>query len=304
MSHTEAQSTSIQLSRRDPRRPRWITVAPALLLLVAAGLLCGCASDIGNTASADKAQVTVIATATTAPSQTPAPATSPLIKPGYQLVFDEDFSGDRLDPKRWVLGLPWGKVNRNEQQFYTPDSVRLANGTLAITARKAAQGGRPYTSGAICTDDRFDFKYGYVEMRAKVPRGAGLWSAFWLLRRHTGSADEADVAEVLGSDPTQVFSVLHYGTMANKQIEINATRGADLSAGFHTYALKWEPGLMVWYVDGAEVFRTTKGVPSEPLIIIANLAVGAPGSWAGAPDATTAFPATYAIDYIRVWQAK
>ena len=303
MSHPVVTHACIQPARRATRSLRAFALAGSLALVVVACALTGCTQAVGDSAASGETPVTVIDTATPAADSTAALAvTGSHDLPGYRLILDEDFSGSSLDSSKWVTSLPWGTVNRAEGQRYTPDALSLADGMLTITAREDTTGGKQYSSGAICTDKRFEFQYGCAEMRAKMPDGAGLWSAFWLLRREKGSNDEADIVEVLGRNPSEGFAVLHYGTMVKKEVLLHAFHGPDLSAGFHTFTLKWEPGLMVWYMDGVERFRSTKGVPSAPMIVIANLAVGGEQSWSGAPDATTVFPASYQIDYIRVWQ--
>jgi beta-glucanase (GH16 family) len=300
MKHSEADSTLVQISRRDPRGRCPLSILFLLALFVLGGVLAGCRSSIGTASAGDQTQVTIIATAL--PAGQGSPALGSKDRPGYRLRFNEEFDGKSLDPKRWVTSLPWGNTNRAEQQYYSPSALSLADGQLTITATRGGQGSKAYTSGAICTDKLFDFKYGYAEERAMVPKGAGLWSAFWLLRRAKGSNEEADIIEALGSDTTQGFNVLHYGSMANREVSVSTFRTSDLATGFHVFGLEWEPGLMVWYVDGIERHRATVGVPSDPMIVIANLAVGGPGSWSGAPDGSTGFPARYKIDYIRVWQ--
>ena len=79
-------------------------------------------------------------------------------------------------------------------------------------------------------------------------------------------------------------------------------RNSDCSVGFHTFAVDWEPDHIIWYVDGVERRRITANIPTQPMYLVANLSVGAPGSWAGPPSRYTVFPAQYKIDYIRVYQ--
>ena len=249
--------------------------------------------------------VTVIASATPVmASKPPTSAVQAPSIPGYRLVFDDEFSGSKLDGRRWATSLPWGNTNHGEQQYYRPSAVSLGRGVVTITASKRPTGGKPFTSGAISSYRHFAFKYGRAEARCQVPAGAGLWSAFWLLARMKSGNEEADVMEVLGSNPSQGFAVLHYGTMTNKGRALSTYRGPDFSAGWHTFSLDWRPGVMIWYVDGVERYRVTRNVPSDPMIVIANLSVGGADSWAGPPDRYTAFPASLKIDYIRVFQRR
>jgi beta-glucanase (GH16 family) len=248
--------------------------------------------------------MTVIATAAPAPTPVFAvlePRLSPTM-PGFHLVFDDEFIGPTVNRKRWATSLPWGNTNPGEQQYYTRHALTQRGGMLTITASRSPTNGKPYASGAISSSERFAFSYGYAEIRAQVPPGAGLWSAFWLLSPVHNSNEEIDVLEVLGSDPSKGYAVLHFGTNSNKGKELGTYRNPDFSAGFHTFGLDWEPDRMVWYVDGVERYRVTQNIPSAPLFMVANLAVGGSDSWAGPPDRYTQFPADMNIDYIRVFQ--
>jgi beta-glucanase (GH16 family) len=136
----------------------------------------------------------------------------------------------------------------------------------------------------------FAFTYGYVEMRARVPSGNGLWPSFWMLPIDFGSKPEIDIMQVLGYDPTRLR--VHVHTVD--------TTGAVKSQGFGSTGLDLAEDWHV-YLDGAEVWRFGGAdVPSEPMYLVANLAVG--GDYAGPPDPATVFPAIYQIDFIRIWQ--
>jgi beta-glucanase (GH16 family) len=250
------------------------------------------------------APVTVIATAPPVVRAAPAsfePTNTPSL-PGYRLVFDDEFVGPTVSSTRWETTVPWGNTTRGEAQYYTPAALNQSGGVLTITASRKATNGRPYASGAINSAGTYEFAYGYAEIRAQLPPGTGLWSAFWLLGSVPGRNDEVDVLEVLGSDPTLGFATLHYGAGANKRKTGASYRMADSSVGFHTFAIDWEPDHIIWYVDGTERRRLTSNIPTNPMHLIANLSVGAPGAWSGPPNRYTVFPAQYKIDYIRVYQ--
>ena len=178
-------------------------------------------------------------------------------------------------------------------------------------------GGRSYTSAHLTTRNKAAFKYGRIEMRAKTPTQAntskGLWPAFWM-RPTAGGAGELDIMEAIGStaggtEHNKVHQTLHYDYVGTyrKQSKTYAFPNGGPADGMHVYAVEWEPGQMRWYVDGALTHtRTTTDTPwlspafDQEYFMRLNMAVG--GNWAGAPDAATAFPATYAVDYIRVYQ--
>src|SRR5207249_3392654 len=110
-----------------------------------------------------------------------------------------------------------------------------------------------------------------------------------------------DILEILGHEPDKIYFSTHWSDAAGKhQWHTDDMKGTDFSAGFHTIALEWNPGEVVWHVDGTERARSKQGVPAEPMYVVANLAVG--GDWPGNPDATTPFPGYMDIDYIRVYQ--
>jgi beta-glucanase (GH16 family) len=273
-------------------------------LFAACALLSLAACIPGNEAGAKSGPVTVITTPSpTATTQPPEPQGSGVAeKLGYRLVFRDDFDGGRLDRAKWQTELPWGRTNKDEQEYYADSAVVVRDGKLTITASKRPSHGKQYTSGVVTTANSFAFKYGYTEMRAKVPAGAGYWSAFWLLTRNHQVFDEIDIVEQVGSDPHKAYTVLHYGTEGKRGKSLHFYRGPDFSAGFHTFGLDWQPGLLVWYIDGVERYRVTQHVPKDPMYLIANLTVGGPDSWSGPPNRYTEFPGELVIDSIRVYQ--
>jgi beta-glucanase (GH16 family) len=303
MSHHEADTMSTQPPHRG-RHSVCRSAALGALAIASLTLVVSCGPLTGSRKTASETSATVIATASVVPS-IPVSALEPRFaptKPGYHLVFNDEFAGPQVSDTRWEPTLPWGNTNRDELQYYTPDALNQHDGVLTITATKENLNGKAYTSGVISSHQRFEFRYGYTEIRAQVPAGAGLWSAFWLLAPVPGSNEEADVMEILGSDPAKGYAVLHYGTTANKGKSIATYRGPDFSAGFHTFALDWEPDRMIWLVDGVERYRVTQNIPASPMYLIANLTVGGPNSWSGPPNRYTQFPAQFKIDYIRVFQ--
>lgn len=240
----------------------------------------------------------------------------------WDLLFNDDFEGTSLDSNKWTTCYWWddgGCTNKgnNELQWYQADELYLSDGSLKQRAQKrtlnAADGKiYEYTSGMITTGRskwernapaKFLFQYGYAEIRAKIPAGKGLWTAFWMLPDDHESLPEIDVMEVLGHEPATVQMHLHYldSEGDNKSIG-NQWTGTDLSADWHTFAVDWQPDAIIWYVDGIERWRVTDSayIPQEPMYLLANFAVG--GDWPGEPEASTPFPSYYEIDYIRVWK--
>jgi len=171
---------------------------------------------------------------------------------------------------------------------------------------------QPYLSGMITSYNSFRFLYGRVEMRARMPAGKGLWSAFWLLnayyKQDEPSDPEIDIIEAIGDRTTTANQAYHYmtdpdgdGFFNDRQTVENRSFINDFSVDFHTYSVEWTKGLLVYFVDGVEVKRIEGDIVSdEQMYIIANLAVG--GWFPGPADETTPFPAKFEIDYIRVYQ--
>jgi len=224
----------------------------------------------------------------------------------WKQIFDDEFNGTSLDTSKWKPCYHSGDCTNSgnkELEWYLPENVTESNGVLQLQAKKQiynAPDGKTYayTSGMIASTN-FSFTYGYVEMRAKVTACKGMWSAFWMLPTDGGWPPEIDAEEVLGRDPTTVHMTYHYD--ATNNLNGSPWSGPDFSAGWHTFAVDWEPNAITWYVDGVKRQQDTNAstITNKPMYLLANLAVG--GNWAGWPDATTAFPCAFSIDYIRVY---
>lgn len=239
------------------------------------------------------------------------------LPPGAVRVLDETFDGDSLDTSLWNTCHWWNDngctiASNDELQWYQPNQVEVGDGRLSLTAEpRRVQGSDGnlyrYVSGMVSTgppsaDDpaRFEFTYGRVTARVRAPSGDGLWSALWLLPSSTESRPEIDILEVLGNDPSQWIFHFH---PENRDRESDGFRraGPDLAAAWHDVSLDWEPGRLRWFVDD-ELAWTVEGshVPSEPMYLVANLAVG--GVYPGPPTDATSFPSRFQIDRITVWQ--
>ena len=248
------------------------------------------------------------------------------VTPGgaLRLVWSDEFNAARLDPEAWYFesgdgsqyGIPgWGN---KELQWYLPDSAELRNGTLVITARKESQSGKSYTSARINTRDRFAFRYGRIEARIRMPKGQGLWPAFWLLPQDNAygtwaASGEIDIVEATNPGATggnTIYGTLHYGGQFPNNVLSGEQYGVatDVTADFHTYVLEWDPAEIRWYVDSILFavrntwFTTAAPFPApfdQRFYILLNLAVG--GNFPGPPDASTVFPVTMEVDYVRVY---
>jgi beta-glucanase (GH16 family) len=236
--------------------------------------------------------------------------------PVGERLFTQNFDGSELNRSRWSPCYWWAvrgctNLSNEELQWYVPEQVQLANGTLRLVAKPAMVlgiGGRPfgYVSGLVSnlspTRSLFSFTYGYVEARVRAPRGAGLWSALWMLPTTRESEPEIDIFEIIGDRPDRAWMTLHYlENGQDKQRKFNYTSPTSFHRGWHTFGLYWHPSVIIWYVDGEPRWYVTKTsqIPDEPMYLIANLAVG--GTHVGAPTPATHFPATLRFDSIKVW---
>lgn len=226
-------------------------------------------------------------------------------KPGWTLTFHDEFDGVKLDSKKWIDSYPDNARthSNNEQQYYAEDGWEVKGGHIRFKAEKRRKGGMPYTSGMISSYGKFAQAFGWFEIRAKFPKGKGMWPAFWLLPESKAWPPEIDVLEILGHEPDKVYMTNHYNNAKNEhEYKGDSFKGPDFSADYHTFAVEWSPQAIVWYVDGKERYRTAENIPSVPMYVLANLAVG--GDWPGMPDAKTVFPAYMDVDYIRVYKKK
>ncbi len=251
------------------------------------------------------------------------------VSPGDTLtmVFSEEFDGPGIDPETWFFeegdgsqyGIPgWGN---NELQYYLPDSAQINNGILEITAREEQVGAFNYTSARINTRDRFAFRYGRIESRIKLPGGQGLWPAFWLLAQDSpygtwAASGEIDIMEAInlgGTGGNRVFGTIHYGAEFPGNLSTSETYVVPSNAQteFHVYAVEWDATEIRWYVDDVlyatmNNWNSSNGTYPAPFdhefYIILNVAVG--GNFPGSPDATTVFPVTMEVDWVRVYSGE
>ncbi len=246
------------------------------------------------------------------------PAMSPTPIPtlqGWNLIWQDEFDGDTIDPANWTFDIGAGGWGNGEAEFYTsrPENSRVENGMLVIEARQEKYEGSYYTSSRLKTQGLQNFQYGRVEARLKVPRGKGLWPAFWILGSNFNGSNwpdcgEIDIMEYIGKEPDLIMGTLHgpgySGALGYTKWNRQTYNIAD---DFHTYAIEWEPNGIRWYYDGAHYHTVTptdigdrEWVFDHPFFIILNLAVG--GQLPGPVGLDTEFPTQYYVDYVRVYQ--
>ena len=227
------------------------------------------------------------------------------------VAFSDDFTSTSLSTSWstcWWYQRPTCSHSNGEEELYTPNNVAVSGGALHLTARReSATGpgvdGNPksfnYTSGMVTTRDTFALSYGYVEWRAFVPAGQGMWPALWMLPSDNSWPPELDVLEVVGKD-THTGAFTWYSVDGKPHPSPTyKTFPFDLASDWHVYGVDREPSGITWYVDGKPISSTDQQLDGRPMYLVMNLAVG--GVWPGAPDATTPFPNTFSIDYVRAW---
>jgi beta-glucanase (GH16 family) len=222
----------------------------------------------------------------------------------WQLVFSDEFSGSGVDSSKWHTTYWWGGWKGEEQQEYVPSGVTLSGGAAHLTARPRPGHKYPYTSGMLATWGRFNLSRGtVVEARVKTPAGVGLWPAVWL---HTVSGHwppEIDILETRGFEPSTWLLSAHWADATGAhQSKGFRPKDDSYAEGYHTVTMQWDSTQIAWYIDGEQkgLITDPAKIPNEPMYLILNLAIGG-GGWPGKPDATTPFPASFDIDYVRVW---
>jgi VCBS repeat-containing protein len=218
------------------------------------------------------------------------------------LKYSDEFTASSLNTSSWKASLPWDNVTNaagNELERIYPANITQSNGEAVLKTDNAKlDPSFPYGSGAITSKSQA-FSYGYYEMRAKLPKGQGVWPAFWLVDWY--GTHEIDIFELLGNDPKSIYMTYHDGSAQPYSVKYT---GPDFSAGYHTFGVDWQPTSITWYVDGVQRGKYSGTIKANPLMICANTAVGGAGSWPGATNSSTTFPQTYSIDYIRVYDTK
>ncbi len=222
-------------------------------------------------------------------------------KGGWRLTFDDEFSGAKLDARKWTPS-EGTFANRSEPlQYFLPTEVSIEQGHLRLISENHSSHGREYTSGEIRTLDKFCQIYGRLEMRCRFPTAPGTWSAVYLLPADDTWPPEIDAAEFIGRDPGKVYLTNHWQDSYGQHQQVNCDwmdPAADWGA-WHTYAVEWQPEGVRWYIDGVLRGETSGPVSSVPMYIRINTSVG--GDFAGEPQ-PGAWPQTFEVDYVRMYR--
>jgi beta-glucanase (GH16 family) len=242
---------------------------------------------------------------------------TPLSYPGYRLVWADEFEGNSLDMNAWTYETGrgnWGWGN-NELQYYqdgTKNAV-VADGKLTITAKKEAAGTAEYTSARIKTQGKKAFTFGRVDIRARLPKGQGVWPALWMLGSNITqvgwpACGEIDIMELVGHKPNEIFGTAHWGNSAPSTYlsKVSRLSAGDYSDSFNVFSIIWSENKIEWFMNDVRYHivtpANTGGIYpfNKEHFFIFNVAIG--GTWPGNPDATTRLPQSMEVDYIRVFQ--
>lgn len=245
------------------------------------------------------------------------------VNPNWKLVWSDEFDGNSIDTSKWNFEIDGKGGGNGEMEYYTdkPENAHLENGHLLITAIKDgtdAEGKKHrFTSARMTTKGKFSWKYGRFEARIKLPRGRGVWPAFWMMPEDDAyggwaSSGELDILEEVGDKSNTAFGTIHYGDKWPRNVHTGdkyVLPSGELGDDFHVYAVEWEEGVIRWYIDG-NLYQTqtkwyTKAAPfpapfDQKFFLIMNFAVG--GAWPGPPSRDTVFPQSMEVDWVRVYQ--
>lgn len=246
----------------------------------------------------------------------------------YAMVWSDEFDGNSVDGNKWSYDLGngcqispdlcgWGN---NELQYYTnrTENAQVSDGTLKITARRESPlylGEHQYTSSRMVTKNKGDWRYGRIDVRAKLPVGQGLWPAIWMLPTDNVYGDwprsgEIDIMENIGSEPDRVFGTIHYGHdfWRFTSMGFEKESGPNFNEEFHVFSALWNEDCIQMMVDGVpfgEPFSRSTTLPTtwpfdQNFHLLLNVAVG--GNLPGNPNGFTQFPQVLEVDYVRVFQ--
>lgn len=231
-----------------------------------------------------------------------------------EIILEENFDGNQLNEEVWNYelgdGCPelcgWGN---NERQFYVKDKVAVQDGNLVITAD---YDGKTYASGKINTQNKVEFQYGTIEVRAKLATGQGIWPAIWMLGSNIKEvgwpkSGEIDIMEYVGKNPHEIHTTLHTPDSHGQSKNTKITTDTSIETGFHVYKAHWTEEFIKFYIDDDLVYTFSPEVKDDqtwpfdqPFYLILNLAVG--GNFGGPEVDDTIFPQEFLIDYVKIYK--
>lgn len=233
----------------------------------------------------------------------------------WEQVWSDEFDGDTLDETVWVYDTGAGGWGNEELEYYTEgENLSVEDGCLVITARHDPNGGeKEYTSSRIKTELKRYFMYGRIEARIRLPKGQGVWPAFWMMGCGGGAfwpfCGEIDIMEAINNCDV-CHGYIHWGIADEKskdgyKLFSDGTKTENPDPGeWHTYAIEWSEDEIRWYCDdvcfhsfSVDRSDSSRSIFRKPFQLILNLAIG---GWPGKPD-NSIFPQSMYVDYVRVY---
>lgn len=297
----------------------WVSSNPSIATVSNSGTVLGLLEG-STTITASAGGITAICDITVISKEVPIEHgnSSPLIYPGYTLVWQDEFNESEIS-NDWGFEIGTGCPNlcgwgNDELQYYTRENAWVSNGVLTIEARRENLGGRQYTSARMITRNRESFQYGRIDIRALLPKGQGMWPALWMLGDNISTVGwpkcgEIDIMEMIGGQQREntVHGTIHW------HVDNHASTGSSFTLDqgtfyhkYHVFSIIWDQTHIRFLVDDVQ-FRQIEITANhmtefhQKFFFIFNIAVG--GRWPGNPDATTVFPQQMRVDYVRVFQA-
>ena len=234
--------------------------------------------------------------------------TTPESYTGMNLVWRDEFDGTSLNTRDWNYETGNHGWGNNELQNYVSgtNNAKVADGLLTIEAKRV---GASYSSARLTTQGKKSFKYGRIDIRARLPQGQGIWPALWMLGDNFPTVGwpacgEIDIMELVGHEPAKTHGTVHWEHNGHASFGGHTSLNSGVFADeFHVFTITWDAQAIRWHLDDVQYHVIDiRGLPAfhEDFFFIFNVAVG--GNWPGNPDATTRFPQTMVVDYVRMIQ--
>ena len=236
------------------------------------------------------------------------------------LKWSDEFDNPAIDQTKWSFELGGGGWGNKELEYYTSstDNAFINNGNLVIQAKQQSMGGLDYTSARMLTKGKQSFQFGRIDVRAKLPKGQGIWPAIWMMgsdidTNNWPKCGEIDMMELRGQQPNKFLTTMHFakpdGTHELKGGPDQTLANGNFSDDFHIFSSVRSKNQIRFYLDGNLYYTFTNGdvggnnYPfNNSFFMLLNMAVG--GNFLGNPDATTVFPQQLQVDYVRYYQYK
>lgn len=291
-----------------------LTLAALAVVAAIAVVVWGFVPGASSVPSRSASTQTSASPTSASPAAQPSASGSPVaLTRNMHLVFDASFHGSKLNTSVWDTCYPYSSSQNGctnfgnatkELEWYTPSQVRVSGGVLNLTARRERTSGltekgrkKVYgcRSGMVTSYPGFNFKYGYIQVVAKIPAGAGLWPALWLAASNFQWPPEIDLLEHWGA-PRNGSGMFFHPTGAY-QVAYSLPASAEITSGWHTFAVDWTRSQVAWYLDGKIVFRVVQNIPRQRMYFIANVAAFSDKKWRNACNGTLK------VRSVKVWQS-